>query len=73
MDAWLSSFYIDPIDMVIKSFNFAKPAKFYISTNLCHLNTELYYQEDQLLIWYKSQKSLQLNITGFDYFGPWKF
>lgn len=73
MDVWLSSFCIDPSAVVIKSFNFTKPAKFYTITNLSHLNTELYYQEDQSLIWYKSHKSPQLDITGFDYFGPLNF
>lgn len=57
----------------MKSFHFAKPAKFYTNTNLSHLNTKLYYQKDQLLISYKSQESPQRNITRFDYFRPLKF
>lgn len=70
---WLSSSCTDTTAVVGRSFNDTKPAKFYTSTNLSHLNTELYYQEDQLLIWYKSQKSLWLNITRFNYFDPLKF
>lgn len=59
--------------MIVKSFNFTKPAKCYTNTNLSHLNTELYYREDQLLIWYKNQKSPWPHITRFDYFGPFEF
>lgn len=36
--------------MIVKSFNFTKSDKFYISTNLSHLDIKLYYQENQLLI-----------------------
>lgn len=66
-------FYIDLTAVVVKSSNFTESAKFYTSTNLSHLNTELYYQEDQLLTWYKIQKSPWSKITGFDYFGPFGF
>lgn len=59
--------------MAGKSFNFTKPAKFYTSTNLSHLNIEIYYQEDQLSIWYKSQKSPQIHVTEFDYLGLFGF
>lgn len=59
--------------MAVKSFNFTKPAKFYTSTNLSHLNIEIYYQEDQLSIWYKSQKSPQIHVTEFDYLGLFGF
>lgn len=69
----MSSFYVDLTAVVVKSFNFTKLAKFYTSTNLSHLNIELYYREDQLLIWYKNQKSPWPIITGFDYFGTFGF
>lgn len=39
VEVWLSSFYIDLTAMVLKSFNFTKPAKLYTSTNSSHLLT----------------------------------
>lgn len=61
-----------PHVMVVKSCTFNKPTKFQTTTNLSPLDTELYYQENQLLIRFKSQKSPQLNVTGFDYFSPFE-
>ena len=69
---WLSSSYTDTIAMVGRPFNATKPAKFYTSTNSSHLNTELYYQEDQLLIWYK-RSLFGLILLGLIILVPLKF
>ena len=69
---WLSSSYTDTIAVVGRPFNATKPAKFYTSTNLSHLNTELYYQEDQLLIWYK-RSLFGLILLGLIILVPLKF
>lgn len=67
MVVWLSSFYNDPIAMIEKSFNFTKSDKFYVSTNLSHLDIELYYQENQLLI------LLSLRLLGWIILVPLNF